>query len=65
MEDETFLIFKGPRNFDLDSSDFKNGWPAGRQEDWRTRWLHNDVREMSYLYIYKAIDQFVQTGDLQ
>jgi hypothetical protein len=46
-------------NFDMQNI-FKNGWP--RQDQ---RWLHNDAREVSYLYVYKLFDKFVSIGGLQ
>jgi hypothetical protein len=41
-----------------------NGWPRNHPTygEW---WLHNDIREMAYLYIYKAFDEMVTKGELQ
>ncbi|MBN2368330.1 hypothetical protein JXC34_04890 [Candidatus Woesearchaeota archaeon] len=55
------------RNIDINKNckDLKNGWPEerinSRHED---AWLHNDMREISYLYVNKLFDAYVTTGGL-
>ena len=52
------------RNFNMDTADFKNGW--GRSgSDYGQRWLHSDIRDMSYLYVYKVFDKFAVEGVLK
>lgn len=50
------------RNFDM--SNFKNGWPRDHAH-YDERWLHSDVREMAYLYIYKLFDDIAGRGGVQ
>ncbi len=54
--------FPEGHNFDM-NTEFKNGWPATRNDD--TGWHHSDIREMSYLYIYKLFDKFCELGELR
>jgi hypothetical protein len=41
------------------------GWPDERKNDEvnGTNWMHNDMREVSYLYVYKLFDKYVGTGE--
>jgi len=53
-------------NIDMDT-DFKpDGGVWGRGgEPYDTRWLHNDIRNMAYLYTYKLFDRLVVLGGLE
>jgi hypothetical protein len=54
----------GERNFNMDTAGFKNGW--GRNDStYQQRWLHSDIKDMSYLYTYKVFNKFVSEGVLQ
>jgi hypothetical protein len=53
----------GNGNFNMDTG-FKNGW--GRYHTrYQERWLHSDIRDMSYLYVYKVFDKFAEEGVLK
>ena len=54
--------FTDQRNFNMNEL-FKNEWPAERNDD--TGWHHSDIREMSFLYIYKVFDKFCEIGELR
>lgn len=53
------------RNFNM--NDMQNGWPQGRLGDLdkEDRWLHSDIREISYLYVYEVFDEFITQGGLE
>lgn len=34
-------------------------WPSGRPLEVGNGWRHNDIREMAYLYVWKAFDETV------
>jgi len=54
------------RNFDMSSSDFKNGWPAERlSKADGAKWHHSDFRNVAYTYTHKLFDKFVELGDLK
>ena len=59
--------FGSTRNFNMDTvgdDGFKNGW--GRYHPrYKERWLHSDIRDMSYLYVYKVFDKFAEEGVLK
>jgi hypothetical protein len=40
--------------------DTPNGWP---REDFE--WLHSDIKNMAYYYIYPAFDKILQKGNLK
>jgi hypothetical protein len=51
--------------FDMQSK-FQNGWAQERVEKGDTGWKHSDLRNISYLYIYKIFEKMVNlTGDMQ
>jgi hypothetical protein len=50
------------RNFDM-NTEYKNGWPFDRPSD--NRWLHSDVRQVAYMFIYRLFDSFVTLGELR
>ena len=51
-------------NHDLNSSDYRNGWgrPAIEGE---LPWLHSDMKDMAYFYVYKLYEQLIQKGNLK
>lgn len=58
--------------FNLNSTDpnefnFKpNGWPtAGHSGQDANQWLHNDMKDVGYLYNYKLFDNVVDGGGLK
>jgi hypothetical protein len=54
------------RNFDINSTLKTNGWPDERSSGkYGPNWLHNDMREVSYLYVHNLFDEYVQTGGLK
>lgn len=42
----------------------KNGWPRSGG-DYNDRWLHNDIREIAYLYVYNVFDEIVNKGEMK
>ena len=46
-------LFTNGDNFDMQLN-FENGWPVERGND--HSWLHSDIREVSYLYVYRIFD---------
>ena len=63
------------RMVDLQSSDESsgglsrpNGWiarPNGLLGDWGDRWLHSDMKDMSYYYVYRFFEKVKELGGLQ
>ena len=56
-------------NFDLNTNIKKfrpQGWPDERMNDRnkKKRWLHSDMKNVSYLYVYKLFDKYVELGGL-
>jgi hypothetical protein len=48
----------------MDSDQYKNGW--GRNHDtYTTRWLHNDIKAMAYVYVFRLFDELTEKGDLK
>ena len=43
--------------------DRPNGWPA--RSRWNDRWLHSDMKDISYFYNYKFYEKVVEKGNLQ
>jgi hypothetical protein len=56
-----------PRNWDMNNSASSwrpNGW--GRMHGtYQDRWLHGDIKNMSYFYNHKIFDSIVEQGELQ
>ena len=52
------------RDFDLNSDNYRNGWgrPAVKNQ---TPWLHSDMKDMAFFYVYKLYEQLVQKGNLK
>ena len=52
------------RDFNLNSDDFRNGW--GRNHSvFEDSWLHSDMKDMAFFYVYKLYEQLVQKGRLK
>jgi len=52
-------------NLDMNNSKIRgNGWPR-LHETWKRRWLHNDIRNMAFLYTYEVFNKIVETGGLK
>ncbi len=43
----------------------QSGWPEERVPAEGRDWLHSDFKDISYRYVYKLFDHFVQHGGLQ
>jgi hypothetical protein len=50
------------KNFDMHTT-FKNGWPTSRKNP--KNWLHSDMRDVAYLYVYKLYDKFCEIAELE
>jgi len=37
-------------------------WPEERLEEWGTRWLHSDLKNVAYIYTHKLFDELVYRG---
>ena len=45
-----------------------NGWivrPNGLFDDWGNRWLHSDMKNMAYYYVFKFFEKVKEKGELQ
>jgi len=51
-------------NFDMQIN-YKNGWPTERLASGDQRWRHNDFIKISYPFIYKLYDEFINRGGLK
>ena len=40
-----------------------NGWPT--RSKWNDRWLHSDMKDVSYFYNFKFYEKLVEKGELQ
>ena len=40
-----------------------NGWPT--RSKWNDRWLHSDMKDVSYFYNFKFYEKVVEKGELQ
>ena len=45
----------------------KDGWPSERlsNEKKRNKWLHGDVKDISYQYVHLLFGSFVEKGELK
>jgi len=58
-------LFQSEQKLDMNSDNCKvNGWPRKFVDD-EYRWLHNDIREVAYLYTYEAFDRIAGDGGLK
>ena len=55
------------RRFDMNTSAYKaDGGVWGRDhDDYGKRWLHSDIKNMAYFYVYKLFEKLVEEGDLK
>ena len=58
------------KSFDLNSTDTDsngiarpNGWPSFSL--WGTRWLHSDMKDRAYFYVFKFYEKVIEVGDLK
>ena len=45
-----------------------NGWvirPKSLFEDWGNRWLHSDMKDMAYFYVFKFFEKVREEGELE
>ena len=45
-----------------------NGWiarPNGLFDDWGNRWLHSDIKDMAYFYVFKFFEKVKETGGIE
>jgi hypothetical protein len=45
-----------------------NGWiarPNGLFDDWGDRWLHSDMKDMAFFYVFKLYENFNEVGELK
>ncbi|MDO5317733.1 MAG: hypothetical protein Q4G65_03820 [bacterium] len=52
-------------NHDLNSSDYRNGWGRDKDSTYKLNWLHSDMKDMAYFYVYKLYEQLVTKGSLK
>lgn len=51
-------------NYDLNSSIYRNEW--GRDSDfYGANWLHSDMKDMAYFYVYPLYDELKTKGNLK
>ncbi len=51
-------------DFDLNDGEYRNNW--GRIHPvFGGAWLHSDMKDMAYFYVYKLYDQLVEKGSLR
>ena len=64
----THIIDGAKGNFDMQGTlrTDSNEWPKeGRTDDFRKdQWLHSDMKDVSFLHVYKLYQQFITTGEL-
>jgi len=57
-------VLDNGNDYNLNDSNYRNGW--GRNHpNFGTAWLHSDMRDMAYFYVYKLYEQLVQKGGLK
>jgi hypothetical protein len=49
----------------LDEGQYKNGWGREPSEGDTIPWLHSDIKDMSYRYIYSLFNEFVDKGGMK
>jgi len=47
------------------SNRLKKELPLRRSQTYGVRWLHSDIKDMAYLYVYRAYNVFVDEGGLK
>ena len=58
-------VFKDPdKCSNLDEGQYKNGWGREPTEGDTIPWLHSDIKDMAYRYVYSLFDEIVfKEGD--
>lgn len=60
-------VFDQENNFNLDLDnpgiEFPNGWPM--RSTYPNRWLHSDIKNISYFFNHKAFEKVVEKGGLR
>lgn len=52
------------RCFNLNSSAYRDGW--GRSHNvYGQNWLHSDIKDMAYFYVYPLYDELIEKGSLK
>jgi hypothetical protein len=51
-------------SFNMEDFDQDNGW-LNRGDPYGTRWLHNDLKNVAFLYNYSLFDKIVDDGELE
>jgi hypothetical protein len=51
-------------SFDIETLDKNNGW-LYRNSTYQYRWLHNDLKNMAFLYNYKLFHNLIEVGALE
>lgn len=63
LDDKYALSAAGPIET-YDMQDKRNGWPTSRPLIFGNGWRHSDIREVSYLYVWRTWKQIVTDGTL-
>ena len=59
------VLEDGDKNIDMnDGIPRPNGWGRGHPV-FEDSWLHSDMKDMAYFYVYKLYEQLIQKGDLK
>ena len=55
------------RNFNMQDMQVEGFWPQERPTlpNGTKPWLHSDLKDLPYPYVYKLFDELVETGELQ
>lgn len=52
-------------NINMNDLDRPNGWWRWGSGDLDRRWLHSDMFEVAYCYVYELFDDFADKGGLK
>ncbi len=52
------------KNIDMNNI-HPNNWWRNNENDLDCRWLHSDVKDIAYYYIYPLFDSFLEEGELK
>ena len=47
-----------------DMQENRNGWPSGRPMDFGDGWRHGDIKDVAYLYVWRAWKKVVDDAEL-
>lgn len=42
-----------------------NGWGRNEESFYKLNWLHSDMKDMAYFYVFRLYDQLIQKGILK